>query len=308
MKALQGYEEEDLLFYDIETAPIVKELELDSPLFDSWAYKVNKAGDKTDQEIIESYSKEAGLHPEFAKIISIVAGKIADGGITLVTLDDEEESDLLEKYNKLIGRNSSCTLVGFFNKGFDAPYVFKRMIINGIAPKYKLDHSGLKPWEIEELDLSELWKGSSISRASLINIAVAFGLPSPKDGIDGSKVGYVYWNEEGGLKRISKYCRRDVVTTINIYRKMLLKEALEVKVGGDFEEKPLIVNLFGGGDYGKEEAEELEEILRSMTPNERRISYVLLESMTSTAKGKKTTITKADVKVLKEKLDGKGKK
>lgn len=176
MRALRDLKEENLLFFDIETAPLFKELKLDTPLFDSWEYKVNKSGDnKTNDQVIASYSEEAGLYPEFAKVVSIVVGKIIKGKIHLITLDDEDEVDILNKFNKLIERNSHNTLVGFVNIGFDTPFVFKRMLINGIQPHEKLDSSGLKPWEVEEVDLGVIWKGTSFSRASLINIAVAFG-------------------------------------------------------------------------------------------------------------------------------------
>ena len=102
MRELLKLKQEDLLFYDIETASVVKELELDSPLYDSWEYKVNKTGDMTSEEVIKSYSTQAGLYPEFAKIISIVVGKISDGGIKLITFDDSNESDLLTKFNQLL--------------------------------------------------------------------------------------------------------------------------------------------------------------------------------------------------------------
>jgi hypothetical protein len=98
MRTLKKLNEEKLLFFDIETAPVVKELELDTPLFDSWAYKKNKDGLMSNEEIIESYSKEAGLYPEFAKIVTIVAGKIVKGEIVLVTFDDEKEEDILNKF------------------------------------------------------------------------------------------------------------------------------------------------------------------------------------------------------------------
>jgi len=139
MRELLKLNENKLLFFDIETAPVVKELKLDSPLFDSWAYKVNKTGEKTNDEIIKSYSAEAGLYPEFAKIVSIVVGKIVKGKIFLITLDDKEEKELLTKFNKVIGRNSTNKLCGFVNIGFDTPFVFKRMLINGIKPHDKID-------------------------------------------------------------------------------------------------------------------------------------------------------------------------
>jgi uncharacterized protein YprB with RNaseH-like and TPR domain len=304
MRELVKLNEEKLVFYDIETATVVPELIPDSPLYVSWDYKVNKKGDMTEQEVIESFSIEAGLYPEFSKVISIVVGKIQSGGIILVTFDDSDEAVLLERFNKLLNRNSSDRLVGFVNTGFDTPFVFKRMLINGISPDDKVDSSGLKPWEVDEIDLAQLWKGTSFARASLINITTAFGLPSPKDDITGADVGKVYWSgKEGALKRISKYCRKDVVSTINVFKKMRLEEPLEV-TNAEIEEQPLVMNLFGGAAYNKKEKAELKLILETMSPEERESAYRVLESVTSTASGKKTKITKAHVRALKEEIDG----
>ena len=257
---------------------------------------------KKYKEILESFKKEAGLYPEFSKVISIVVGKIVEGKIALITIDDEEEKELLTKFNTIVDRNSNSTLTGFVNIGFDTPFVFKRMLINGIQPSNSLDSSGLKPWEVAELDLAMVWKGTSFSRASLINIATVFGLPSPKDDISGADVGRVYWNEVGGLKRISAYCRRDVVTTINIFKKMRLEDALELSNEG-IEDQPLILNLFGGGKYGAKEKKELTAVFLGLSEKEREMGYVILNSIVSRAKGKVTKLTKAHVKALKIECD-----
>ena len=305
MRALAKVKQEEVLFFDIETAPLVKELEVGSALYDSWKYKVDKTGEKTEKEIVESYSVEAGLYPEFAKVVCIVVGKIKNDQIMLVTLDDPDEAVILKRFNDLMSRNLKDTLAGFVNISFDTPFVFKRMIIKGITPHDKLDSSGLKPWEVEEIDLALLWKGNSFSRASLINVATAFGLPSPKDDISGADVGRVYWNEEGGLARISAYCRKDVITTVNVFKKMRGEEAFEVREevstkSIEDEKSPILIELFNGGAYGKAEKAELVNVLTTFTPEERDMAYVVLDGMTSAAKGKKTKITKAHVKALKE--------
>ena len=304
MRVLKALKQENLLFYDIETASVVKELQLDTPLFDSWSYKVNKTGDVPNDEIIASYTQRAGLYPEFAKIVSIVVGKIVKGKIYLITLDHDSEADLLKAFNDILERNLKCKLVGFVSSAFDAPFIYKRMVINSIEPHDKIDYSGLKPWEVTDIDLAMEWKGTSFERASLINVATALGLPSPKSDISGADVGRVYW-EEGriGLDRISKYCGRDVVTTINLFKKMRLEEPLEVveaKVEEPALKIALITNLFDGGKYGAAEKKELKAILDGMSGDDREKAFVVLEAMTSTAKNKKTVITKAHLKALKD--------
>lgn len=307
MRALSKLNEKNLLFFDIETAPVVKELQLDTPLFDSWSYKVNRDGiTLNNEEIIQKYSAESGLYPEFAKVVSIVVGKIVNNEIVLITFDDPDEVDLLNKFNRLVERNIKDKLCGFVNIGFDTPFIFKRMIINGITPHDKLDSSGLKPWEVDEIDLAVIWKGTSFARASLINIATAFGLPSPKDDISGADVGRVYWSgEEGALARISAYCRKDVETTINLFKCMRGEVPLTLADSGSVEAEPdtLINKLFNGGAYGKKEKEQLLEHLKSLEEDERNKALTLLDCITSAAKGKKTKITKAHIRTLKKELE-----
>ncbi|MEZ4949761.1 MAG: hypothetical protein R2784_10290 [Saprospiraceae bacterium] len=48
----------------------------------------------------------------------------------------------------------------------------------------------------------------------------SFRLPSPKDDIDGSEVGNVYWNL-GDLPRIAIYCEKDVLATIQLLLKFM---------------------------------------------------------------------------------------
>ena len=46
---------------------------------------------------------------------------------------------------------------------------------------------------------------------SLKLLAHVLGVPTPKDDIDGSQVGEVYWSQHD-LPRIVTYCQKDVVT------------------------------------------------------------------------------------------------
>jgi hypothetical protein len=299
MRDLIKLKEEKLLFYDIETASVVETLEIDTPLYDSWEYKVNKSGEMTSEEIIASYSKESGLYPEFAKVICIVVGKVIEGKIVLIPFQDEDEATLLDKFNNLLGRNSQDKLVGFVNVGFDTPFVFKRMLINGIKPDDKVDSSGLKPWEVEEVDLAKMWQATSFNRASLINVTTVFGLPSPKSDINGSQVGKHYYM--GELDRIVEYCKRDVVSTINIFKKMRLEEPLELAVEPVKEEpKGLLDKLFEGGVYSKSNDELIVKRLTDYDEETREIVFTIMNSIVSTAKGKKTKLTKTAVTRLKK--------
>jgi uncharacterized protein YprB with RNaseH-like and TPR domain len=66
----------------------------------------------------------------------------------------------------------------------------------------------------------ELWAfGSRSSGVKLKLLCAAFGIPSPKDDIDGADVRRVYY-EENDLQRIVKYCEKDVVSLAKVYKKI----------------------------------------------------------------------------------------
>lgn len=312
MRVLKKLNEERLLFFDIETAPIVPALELDTQLFDSWAYKVNKDGKMSNDEIIESFVSgtdkmpSAGIFPEFSRIVCIVVGKIVKGEVHFIKLTDFDEAKLLKKFNDVLERNIKDRLVGFVNIAFDAPFIYKRMLIKGVTPHDKIDSSGLKPWDVVDIDLAMEWKGNSYDRASLLNVSTALGLPSPKSDISGAQVGMVYWTQgDKGLDRIVDYCVRDVLATVNVFRKMRLQDALPMaktlKSANMTEviDEPVIVKLFNGAKYTAKIKKDLTVFLKKLDDETLDKAYTVLEAMTSTAKGKETNIKKAHLKALK---------
>ena len=69
------------------------------------------------------------------------------------------------------------------------------------------------------LDLKEIYRHTWMMSASLDMVCYNLGIPTPKDGIDGSQV-----QEFHDAKRdneIIEYCTRDVVATAQVYKKMV---------------------------------------------------------------------------------------
>ena len=101
------------------------------------------------------------------------------------------------------------------------------MLINGISLPSILNTPGKKPWEVNHLDTLELWKfGDYKSFTSLNLMATIFGIPTPKDDIDGSKVWEVYWLENN-LQRITTYCQKDTLTIAQLFLKFRGEELLQ---------------------------------------------------------------------------------
>ena len=216
-----------VLFIDIETVSEKSAFEELSPeMQEFWSHK-GKYWIKDEEEgaIADTYRQKAGIFAEFAKVICISAGfiyrKEGKNEIRLKSFYGDNEKTLLEEFSELLDKRFSDTmkfsLCGHNIREFDIPFLSRRMVINGIKLPAPLNISGKKPWELTHLlDTMEMWKfGDYKNYTSLALLASILGISSPKDDIDGSMVGQVYW-ENADLDRIVRYCEKDVRTVAQI--------------------------------------------------------------------------------------------
>jgi hypothetical protein len=219
-----------LLFLDIETVPMV-------PAYDDMPERIKKLWDKKagflkreDDDTPESLFPRAGIYAEFGKIVCISFGMLIDGTFRIKSFYGDEEKILLQDFATLLETNFSSKdflLCAHNGKEFDFPYLSRRMLINGIALPEILDLAGKKPWEVAHIDTMELWKfGDFKNYTSLELLAAIFNIPTPKDDIDGSQVGTVYW-EDKDLERIVTYCQKDVLTIAQLFLRYQGKPLLE---------------------------------------------------------------------------------
>ncbi len=222
---------EKILFLDIETVPMCSDYsglpERFIPLWDK------KAGylKRDDEDTPESLFPRAGIYAEFGKVVCISFGIYIQGTLRIKSFYGDDEKQLLTEFANLLESKFSSKdfqLCAQNGKEFDFPYLARRMLINGIPLPEILDLAGKKPWEVSHLDTMELWKfGDFKNYTSLEVLAAVFDIPTPKDDIDGSQVGKVYW-EDKDLDRIVTYCQKDVLTIVQLFLryqgKPLLKE------------------------------------------------------------------------------------
>lgn len=224
---------EHILFFDIETVPVVPFFEDLTPgLQKEWERKMKVLKNNVLTENIEPakvFSEKAGVYSEFAKPVCIGLGAATKRNgnwyFTYKALVSHSEKSLLNQFCEALTRFQKTTgrdvvLAGHNIKEFDVPFLARRMLINGMSLPKCLNLTGLKPWEIPHVDTMELWKFGDWKNYTTLNLlAEVFGIPSPKSDIDGSQVGRVYW-EEKDLERIAQYCARDVVTTAQVYLRL----------------------------------------------------------------------------------------
>lgn len=311
MKLTKKLNLKNLVFLDIETVRLNETLDLNSPEFEAWKYQNRREfPNATDVELQDLYNAKAALYAEFAKVVCISVGRIKDNTINIKTYNNQDEKVLLEEFNKDLGlvadANPNTALCGHAIIGFDIPFLYKRCMANGVVPDELLDTQGEKPWTVDKflIDTKDLWKGTAFFPSGLPVVAFALGVPTPKDDISGAEVGKVYYSgESNALERISKYCEKDVIATANILRRMRLEPLLDVDNGEvPLEEIPLIQKLFNGGKYGAKEKKELVQILQQLDEESLEHAFLVLEAATSTARGKKTKLTKAHIRTLKKEL------
>lgn len=213
-----------VLFLDVETVPAQPEYSrLDEQMKKLWDRKAGHIRQKEEQSPEELYQR-AGIYAEFGKIIVISVGFHNGNEFRLKSFFGEDEKLLLEDFSSMLNRhyNEPDDLLCAHNgKEFDFPYISRRMLINGIEIPEILRIAGRKPWEVRHLDTMELWKfGDYKSYTSLDLLTTVFNIPTPKDDIDGSKVGSIFW-QEGNLERIRTYCQKDVVAVAQLLRRYM---------------------------------------------------------------------------------------
>ncbi len=217
----------NILFLDIETVPQYPVFEKAEETYQKlWEDKA-KFLIKSEEDTPASVFERAGIYAEFGKIVCISVGIINDRGpkreLRIKSYANEDEAALLKEFNTLLDKHFSGDehlLCGHNGKEFDFPYIARRMLIHGMSLPRILDIAGKKPWEIKHLDTMQMWKfGDFKNFTSLKLLAHVFGLPTPKDDIDGSQVAGVFW-EEKNLPRIVTYCEKDVVTLVQVFLRM----------------------------------------------------------------------------------------
>lgn len=217
---LENVLKENVLFLDIETVPQYPDYsEMPGNFRKLWDHKAARLA-ASEADTPEELYNRAGIYAEFGKIICISAGFINEGKLRIKSYAGKDERELLTNFAGLLNqwyKNASYQVCAHNGKEFDFPFIARRMLINGIRLPAVLDTAGKKPWEVQHLDTMELWKfGDFKNYTSLALLTAVFDIPTPKDDIDGSQVGNVFW-KDNDLNRIVEYCQKDVVAIVQLF-------------------------------------------------------------------------------------------
>lgn len=232
----------NILFLDIETVsqyPGYKEMPAEWQSL--WETKSSFLLRNKTEETPETIYERAGIYAEFGKIICISCGVMPpncpEKKIMIKSFWGDDEKMLLFQFSEMLNKwaaDNTKFLCAHNGKEFDFPYLCRRLIINAMPIPHVLQLSGKKPWEVPHLDTLDMWKFGDFKNYTSLNLlAHALGIPTPKDDIDGSMVGGVYWNDKD-LPRIVSYCQKDVVTVAQVYLRihgesLIKQENIEIK-------------------------------------------------------------------------------
>ncbi len=233
----------NVLFLDVETVSGTHRFEdLREELQYLWRLKTAQLlkipiDEIETEELKTFYQDRAAIYSEFGKIVCISVGLIIneEKGAMRVRLKSfygfdekkllEEFAELIEQYFNDVNKHFVC---GHNLREFDIPYICRRMVVQGIKLPALLQLHGKKPWETKYLlDTMDLWKFGDYKHYSSLKLLTAiFGIPTPKDDIDGSEVGRVFW-EDKDIERIAIYCEKDVIAVIQIMMKFKRMDTFE---------------------------------------------------------------------------------
>ncbi|SKD05636.1 hypothetical protein SAMN05660461_3153 [Chitinophaga ginsengisegetis] len=225
---------DQLLLLDIETTPAAPSIEhLSEDMQQLWREKIAKTAPVSGNED-SAYADRAGIYAEFGKIVCISVGFFSLENnryqLRLKSFYDDDEavvlSGFLELINKFYAKYPRFQFAGHNIKEFDIPFICRRSVIHQLSLPQPLQLHGFKPWEIPMLDTLQLWRfGDFKHYISLKLLTAVMGIDTPKDDIDGSMVGKVYW-EERDLERIAAYCQKDVLAVAQLLLKFKRLPAL----------------------------------------------------------------------------------
>lgn len=180
----------------------------------------------------QDYVRGTSFDGTYGRVLCI-AYAIDDQPLQVICNPDDERKTIAEFWR--IAADVDL-FVGHNIMEFDLRFILQRSMILGIRPSWnRFEIPGVKPWDQGKMlsfaryrnnpifDTMQEWSSWGRSAVGLEAIALAMGIPTPKGGgIDGSQV-YDFFLA-GKVDDICEYCKRDVDTTRQVYKRMRMED------------------------------------------------------------------------------------
>jgi 3'-5' exonuclease len=174
---------------------------------------------EASQEEIEAQRRDLidrfGLDPTTGRIVCI--GLVETETVREQAFYGTDERVLLRLFWEYLDRSRPELFITFNGKSFDFPYINLRSAILEIEPSVPLPtrRYTTRP----HFDVREVLAGDDRRRKGTLDYFCAiFGIPSPKEELDGSQIGEAFQN--GRYEAISRYCLADCQATAALYHRL----------------------------------------------------------------------------------------
>lgn len=221
------------LFLDIETLPAEQaDMEKLRKFFDKKLVRgggTQSGNPEFDQEKFDEFISRTNLDGAYGRILCIGYAINDQPAQNFYVENDERETlrqfwSLIDSISKPVnaygGTDYGILFVGHNVMDFDLRFIYQRSIVLDVKPTADLNFARYRSYPI--FDTMKEWAKWSNANVGLEFLAVALGIPSPKDGIDGSQVAKFF--EDGKVNDILEYCKRDVETTRAVYQRMVFEK------------------------------------------------------------------------------------
>lgn len=201
------------IFFDLETIPAAPEQE--NLVREQFERRSTSSSSYRRPVTFEEYLHGTSLDPNLGQILCI--GVAVDDEITQIL--QGKEADILKEFWDMA--KSAKRLIGHNAIAFDAPFLWKRSVLQGMKPSLPLNTN------LTELvyDTMLAWDlAMPRKHTSLDLLAKLFGIPTSKTDMTGAEVDAYY--RAGRLEEIYAYCGRDVEVTRSVYKKLTFSKEL----------------------------------------------------------------------------------
>ena len=204
------------LVIDIETVGQALE-EIPGRAVDS-LFRELSAGEISEEELEQRRGEiidRFGLDPTTGRIICIGLLELQTGEEKAVYGIDEDL--LLQSFWEILDRSHPDLFVSFNGKRFDFPYINIRSAIRKVVPSMVLlsgSSSGVPHFDVREVLAGE----DRRRRGTLDYFCAVFGIPSPKESLDGDRIGEAF--HQGRLAEIASYCLADCRATAALFERL----------------------------------------------------------------------------------------
>lgn len=227
------------LYFDIETIPASEESEEKLRyLYERKKAKHDNRMEEGDDEFMSfgDFFDKTGTDGSFGRLVCI-GYALNDKPAEALSGD---ERDQLRKFWEIVANVD--LFIGHNVRDFDLPFIMQRSMILGVKPTWvRFEEPGVSKYKMTKfLDFARYrsapifdimwewnhWKDKWDNK-TIEHIAIAMGIPTPKQGIDGSQVYEFY--KKGKEKEIIEYCKRDVETNRAVYKRMTFEGVSDVE-------------------------------------------------------------------------------